>query len=117
MRHLSLTAAACAVLLAACKGDTKSGAQRAPIAGAASSPQLVFYVPPLVESASRSRMTPTTEWSQNDDRDSLIVVVRGVLRGRVMLAVDAFVRRVSLADEAKNVVPRDTIGRRVQWQR
>ena len=80
------------------------------------SAEIVFYVPPLVE-ASRPRFTPTSEWSQNDDRDTIYVVLRGGPKsGSIGIAIDAMVDRVSLEDEVQNIPPKDTIGRSVEWQ-
>lgn len=105
------------LLLVACKSREAIPA-KAQLPSSSSAPEVVFYVPPLVE-ASRARFTSVSEWSQNDDRDTIYVVLRGgSLESAVLgVSIDALVRRVSLADEAENVVPKDTIGRRVEWQR
>jgi hypothetical protein len=116
MTRAIIVLSACAGMLAACnrqpaprsEGGTETQANVASVA---------FYVSPLVETATRARTLPSASWSQNDDHDSLFVVLHGQMgSGAVALSLDAFVRRVSLEDEGKGMVPLDTVGRRVPWK-
>jgi hypothetical protein len=61
-----------------------------------------FFGRPIV--ARSDSMTPTTEWSQNDDRDTLLVVVRGDIRQLAEFDVAVTVEKHRATEDGEYVV-------------
>jgi hypothetical protein len=61
-----------------------------------------FFGRPIV--ARSDSMTPTTEWSENDDRDTLLVVVRGDIRQVAEFDIAITVEKIRATEDGEYIV-------------